>query len=855
MRDAQPDTACVLPDCVSTPGNQDYVIVFSAGNSGPALNTVHAPGLAKNVITVGAAENVSPFGGSDGSGVSDNGANNANDIISFSSRGPTADGRKKPDIMAPGTHTSGGVAQASIASPAGSGTGTQLGCFTGVGVSGGPGGSNFWPLAQQYWTASSGTSHSGPAVAGVAALIRQHFINLALPPASAAMTKALMMNSARYMTGVGANDTLPSNSQGMGEVSLNNYFDVFTTAHTLQDQLPNNLFTASGQARVISGTVADNTKALRVTLAWTDAAGPTTGNAFVNNLDLEVTAGGNTYKGNVFTGAFSTPAGAADTRNNTENIFIPAGVTGPVVVRVKATNIAGDGVPNNATPLDQDYALVIYNVTEVPTAVMASDVTAVTAEDCAPGNGAIDPDETVTVNFSLSNIGTANTTSLVATLQPGGGVLTPSGPQNYGVVTATGPAVARAFTFTVAATCGGPITATFQLQDGAANLGTVTFSIPVGTLGTALPVVTYGTGNLTTAIPDNAAIDIPIAVTDLGAVSDINVRVRLDHTSDADLQMSIVSPDGTSILLVNNRGAANDNFGNGTNDCSGNPTIFNDSAASPITSGTAPFVGNFRPEVPLTGLIGASMAGTWNLHIVDTVAGNTGTVGCVQLEIVRQPFECCVAGAATPTPSPTATPTPTPTPTPSPTPTASPIPIVQALNLSTRLRILTGDSAGIAGFIITGSSPKTVLLRAIGPSLAASVPDALADPTLELHGSGGFVTVTNNNWHDDAAQALLIQSTGIPPTNDLESAIYAVLPPGVYSGIVRGNGDTTGVGLIEIYDVSQGLPSKLANISTRAFVSTGDEVVIAGFILGNGSVSDTLVLRGIGPSLGLGWSA
>jgi hypothetical protein len=207
------------------------------------------------------------------------------------------------------------------------------------------------------------------------------------------------------------------------------------------------------------------------------------------------------------------------------------------------------------------------------------------------------------------------------------------------------------------------------------------------------------------------------------------------------------------------------------------------------------------------------------------------------------------SASATPTPTPAATATATPTPAGTATPTVTPNPVTQALNLSTRLRVLTGDNAGIAGFIITGSSPKTVLLRAIGPSLAASVPGALADPTLELHGSGGFVTVLNNNWQDDPAQALLIQSTGIPPTNDLESAIYAVLPPGVYSGIIRGNGDTTGVGLIELYDVSQALPSRLANISTRAFVNTGDEVVIAGFILGNGSISDTLVLRGIGPSL------
>ena len=122
------------------------------------------------------------------------------------------------------------------------------------------------------------------------------------------MTKALLMNSARYMTGVGANDTLPSNNQGMGEINFNSFFDIFATANILHDEGPADLFTATGQVRTITGTVSNAAKPLRVTLAWTDVPGPTSGNAFVNNLDLEVTVGGNTYKGNVFTGAFSSPA-------------------------------------------------------------------------------------------------------------------------------------------------------------------------------------------------------------------------------------------------------------------------------------------------------------------------------------------------------------------------------------------------------------------------------------------------------------------------------------------------------------------------------------------------------------------
>jgi hypothetical protein len=129
------------------------------------------------------------------------------------------------------------------------------------------------------------------------------------------------------------------------------------------------------------------------------------------------------------------------------------------------------------------------------------------------------------------------------------------------------------------------------------------------------------------------------------------------------------------------------------------------------------------------------------------------------------------------------------------------------------------------------------------------VPDVLTDPMLELHGPGTFVTVTNDNWKDNPAQQIQIQATGIAPTSDLESAIHATLDPGTYTAILRGNGsNATGVALIEVYDLNQPASSKLDNISTRALISTGDNIVIAGFMLGQGG-SDKVVVRGIGPSL------
>ena len=176
------------------------------------------------------------------------------------------------------------------------------------------------------------------------------------------------------------------------------------------------------------------------------------------------------------------------------------------------------------------------------------------------------------------------------------------------------------------------------------------------------------------------------------------------------------------------------------------------------------------------------------------------------------------------------------------------------LNISTRMQVLTGDSLPIGGFIVTGLSPKKVIVRGIGPSLAAfGVAGALADPTLELHAADGSVINSNDNWKD--SQQAEIEATGLMPTNDLESAIVESLEPGAYTAVLGRNDYTTGVGLVEAYDLDQSVDSQLANISTRGFVDTGDNVMIGGFIIGPKQLGDftlvsTVVVRAIGPSLG-----
>lgn len=155
----------------------------------------------------------------------------------------------------------------------------------------------------------------------------------------------------------------------------------------------------------------------------------------------------------------------------------------------------------------------------------------------------------------------------------------------------------------------------------------------------------------------------------------------------------------------------------------------------------------------------------------------------------------------------------------------------------------------IAGFIITGNAPKKVVIRGMGPSLAgAGITNFLADPLLELRGSGGALLQQNDNWKDD--QRSEIEGGPFQPSDDRESVIVATLSPGSYTALLTGKDGTTGIGLIELYDANFAATSLLANISTRGFVQGGNSVMIAGFSLGAGTASGDVALRGIGPSLG-----
>jgi arylsulfate sulfotransferase len=172
----------------------------------------------------------------------------------------------------------------------------------------------------------------------------------------------------------------------------------------------------------------------------------------------------------------------------------------------------------------------------------------------------------------------------------------------------------------------------------------------------------------------------------------------------------------------------------------------------------------------------------------------------------------------------------------------------QALNLSTRGLVSVGDNVLIGGFIVTGTEPKSMVLRALGPSLSGfGLSDVLRDPVLRVYNSSGTLIATNDNWQSDPNH-FIVEANGLAPANLSESATAQTLAPGTYTVIVRGKDPTPGIGLVELYDLSPLSNSKLKNMSTRGSVGTLDNVLISGFIVGDVD-SATVVVRALGPSL------
>lgn len=316
---------------------ESSLIVFSAGNSGSGTNTIGSPGNAKNVLTVGAL-----------------GHANSTTVASYSSRGPTDDGRTKPDIMAPGS---------SVVSAAGDDTDTGTQC----------------PASG---AALSGTSMACPTVAGGAALARQYFSDGFYPSGartaadarspSGALLKAVLLNGTRDIA------SMPNNNYGWGRIWLDNnlYFSSVAGHRRLRTwSLPNKAGLTTGQTQTYTVTVPAGAE-LRVTLAWSDPFA-TLGAAvtLVNNLDLEVVGPGGTYRGNVFSGGVSTTGGTADSRNTVEQVRLTAPTAGDYTITVRGTSVPGNGDPYTARQgfgLAASFGNCAGTVATAPTGLIAT---------------------------------------------------------------------------------------------------------------------------------------------------------------------------------------------------------------------------------------------------------------------------------------------------------------------------------------------------------------------------------------------------------------------------------------------------------------------------------------------------
>jgi hypothetical protein len=298
-------------------------LVFSAGNA--AGNGLTRPKMAKNIITVGNSENLRTEINSS--------ANNIDELNEFSSRGPAADGRVKPDVVAPGTFVTGARA----------GTGSMVMGHIDNRVS-----------------FASGTSHSAPQVAGAAALFTQYWKNQngGLNP-SPALVKAAIINSAQDMNASNSGAATPNGAEGWGRINLKNMLNTGVRMKYIDQSVK---FSNAGESNSFDGSVEKSDKPFRISLVWTDPPGAADP-SLVNNLDLTVTVGNNVYKGNVFANGSSSSGGNYDTVNNVENVFLPAGIPAGtrVNVKVNATSINGNGILDNDDNTDQHFSLVAYN--------------------------------------------------------------------------------------------------------------------------------------------------------------------------------------------------------------------------------------------------------------------------------------------------------------------------------------------------------------------------------------------------------------------------------------------------------------------------------------------------------------
>ncbi len=690
--------------------HRDMTIFFSAGNDGTDANSdgivdsgsMGVPAGAKNIVTVGASENYRMTGGYNPGGAcstwgncwsGDYPANPVKDdrlsdapsgMVAFSSRGPTLDGRLKPDVVAPGSN---------IVSTRYQGTSTG------------------WGVYDAYYLYMGGTSMATPLAAGGGAIVREYYsVTRGITNPTAALVKATLINGAYNMTPGQYRDEVPDGSkddvvrrpdinQGWGRVDLYR-----SLVHDAPDQLWFYEHTAgltTGQEYVTLFTISNNQHPFRATLAWSDYPGTEAANgALVNDLDLTVIApDGTTYNGNDIIGD-GLLDGDVDHVNNVEGLdFTQLGV---YTVRVRAYNtpqgpqpfalvVSGDmggdvgtltGTVTNASSgnpvsgasvqaqasitqtsstssaLDGSYSMVLPLGTYTVTAsAFGYQTAAVTGVSIVSGT-------TTTQNLALAPLPVLTVTGVLVSGGDGDGILEPGetanlsvGVGNIGFLTATNVSGVLTSTNVQATVLSGSSlyadiapaatvtnTTLFQVKlDGGFVCGqplqlNLTISTTQGTFPLIVNVpttpqiqqTTYVSTDVPKSVPDNSTVGVTslLTVTDNYVLNDVNVQLSINHTWDSDLDIYLVSPAGITVELSTDNGGSGDNYIN---------TIFDDEAATAITAGTAPFTGSYRPEGLLSTFDGQHSVGTWKLFVKDDEAAIVGTITAWSLTLTAAP--------------------------------------------------------------------------------------------------------------------------------------------------------------------------------------------------------------------------
>jgi hypothetical protein len=382
------------------PGSQEYAVLFSAGNE--RFSGLTSPKAAKNIVTVGATENqrASECPDVEGCGGS---ADDIEEVAAFSSWGLTGDERLKPDVVAPGHVISGAYSSMAAYSCLCDG-GAATACCDSQNVDG-----------QLAYTRYSGTSQAAPRLAGASALIFDWFEQRTGSLPSPAMNKAILVNSAVDLKDA----NVPNRFEGWGRVSLR---DVLQAPEQVQliDQTTIVDTTGDPGAFTTSFFVQEPELPVKTTLVWTDPpAAINCRPCVLNDLDLVVSNGGQSWLGNHFIDGMSALGGVPDPLNNVEQVHLPAltvDCSQPIEVKVRATSLSGDGVPGNATPTDQDFALVLRNAGTTPGPPFVATPSSAVGGGC-DGDGFLDRGESVQITVDLENNGCSASTGVTAVLR------------------------------------------------------------------------------------------------------------------------------------------------------------------------------------------------------------------------------------------------------------------------------------------------------------------------------------------------------------------------------------------------------------------------------------------------------